>query len=521
MSFDHDAGARGDYYFPEIMGAGAGLFDADGDGDLDLYLVQGGDVPVEGREGQGGANRLYRNDLETGSPASLRFTDVTEASGTGDTGYGMGCAVGDYDSDGDVDLYVTNYGPNVLYSNDGHGRFTDVTSTAGVGDPLWSVSATFFDYDGDGDLDLLSVNYVAFADDVNRACTTSAGDREYCTPLAYRPQQDVLYRNNGDGTFTDVTEEAGLDGSPASGLGVISGDFDSDGRTDLYVANDAMPNQLWMNRGGRFEEAGIAGGAALNGDGAAEAGMGVTAGDVDGDGDEDLFVVHLFGETNTLYENSGRGLFTDRTSRAGLSGPSRRMTGFGTRFLDYDNDGSLDVVVVNGAVAKVDTQLEETWPYKMSNQLFQGSPTGRFTDVTPRAGVPFSQLESSRGLAVGDLDRDGGLDLVVTNCNGRARILRNLATSDTHWLRIGLEDPDATVSGALVELGKDTDRQVQTLRSDGSYASASESIVHFGLGSSPSPREVVVRWPDGTRELFSGIQVDQEVLLRRGEGETP
>lgn len=521
IDFTHVAGAEGDYYFPEIMGAGAGLLDVDGDGDLDLYLVQGGRVPVGGGPAPDAPrNRLYLNELS--STGRLAFTDVTDASGTGDRGYGMGCAVGDYDGDGDPDLYVTNYGPNVLYRNDGGGRFTDVTAAAGVGDPLWSVSASFLDYDGDGDLDLFNVNYVAFADDVNRKCRTSAGDQEYCTPLAYRAQADVLYRNDGDGTFTDVTAEVGLDGTPSSGLGVLSTDLDGDGRPDLYVANDAMPNQLWMNRGGRFEEIGLTAGAALNAAGAAEAGMGVTAGDIDDDGDEDVFVAHLFGETNTLYLNSGKGVFTDRTPRAGLAGPSRRMTGFGTRFLDYDNDGALDVVIVNGAVAKVDTQLEDPWPYRMTNQLFRGLPDARFEDVSASAGPAFAVLESSRGVAVGDLDLDGALDLVVANNNGPARVLLNEACAGTHWLRLAVVPAEGAVIGAVVELRR-SGAPVRTRRvhTDGSYASASDGRVHFGLAGDDAPADVFVRWPSGERELFRGLAVDREWTLRQGEGETP
>jgi len=524
VDFVHVAGATGRYYFPEIMGAGVGLFDYDGDGDLDLYLVQSGWVmPADAPAGEEPRNRLYRNDLELGPDGRrrLRFSDVTEELGVGDAGYGMGCAVGDYDGDGDPDLYVTNYGPNVLYRNDAGAGFTDVTDAAGVGDPRWSVSASFLDHDGDGDLDLFHVNYVAFADDVLRECTTSAGDREYCTPLAYRPLPDVLYENQGDGTFRDVSAAAGIAAVPGNGLGVAVADFDRDGRQDVYVANDAQPNRLWMNQGnGTFADRGLLSGSAVNAHGAAEAGMGVSVADFDQDGDEDIFVVHLFGETNTLYVNDGKGIFDDRTFNHGLGAPSRSMTGFGTRFFDYDNDGWLDLCVANGAVAKVDTQLDEPWPYKMSNQLFRGAPGGRFEDVSAAAGPAFAELLSSRGAAFGDLDLDGDVDLVVNDNNGPARVLENRVGARNHWLRVALEGPGARVLGATVRLVTASGlAREQRYHTDGSYGSASDARITFGLGGESAPVELTVRWPDGTSERWPGVAVDREVRLAKGAGQ--
>ena len=383
LDFHHFIGATGEYFFPEIMGSGVGVFDYDGDGDLDLYFVQGAilDPAKEVSQsvfpfsGEGPPrNRLFRNELNP--KGELRFTDVTREAGVGHRGYGMGMAVGDYDNDGHLDFYLTNFGPNVLYRNNGDGTFTDVTHDAGADDPRNSASCTFLDYDSDGDLDLYVANYVSFTIKGNRRC--GGERRDYCAPGVYQPMPDRLFRNEGNGRFTDRSEEAGLGRSFGAGLGVVAVDLNLDRRVDVYVANDGTPNQLWINQGdGTFQDQGLVSGTAYNIDGTAEAGMGVTAADFDGDGDEDLFVTHNKKETNTLYLNGRQAGFTDATSRFGLANASVPYSGFGTLWFDYDNDGWLDLFVANGAVVMDDRQpADSPYPYAQENQLFRGDGTG-------------------------------------------------------------------------------------------------------------------------------------------------
>ena len=357
------------------MGAGAALFDYDNDGDLDVYLIQG--ASLDGTMFPGGGNRLFQNNLvPTGR---LSFSDVTRIAGVASSGYGMGAATGDYDGDGDLDLYVTNFGPNVLYRNNGNGTFTDVTREAGVGDPRWSASAAFLDYDRDGDLDLFVTNYVDFTLKGNILCYDAAGGRDYCNPSVYRALPDRLYRNEGNGRFRDVTAPAGIGAKFGRGLGVIGDDFNRDGWPDILVANDGVENQLWMNqKDGTFQDAALSAGIAYNADGAAQAGMGVTADDFDEDGDDDVFISHLVRETHTLFLNEGRGLFHDATIRFGLAVPSYFGTGFGTRWFDYDNDGWLDLFVANGAVTIEENQRGSPYPYRQRNQLFHNESGRRF-----------------------------------------------------------------------------------------------------------------------------------------------
>jgi hypothetical protein len=517
LSFAHEAGEGGEYWLPEIMGAGVALLDYDGDGDLDLYLLQGGAVAPAA--GTAGGHRLLRSERD--ARGRLHFTDATAAAGLGDgAGYGMGAATGDLDGDGDADLYVTQYGQNRLYRNEG-GRFSDVTAGAGVADAGWSTSASFCDYDRDGDLDLYVAHYVVFAPGANRLCTGTAGRRDYCSPEVYAPQPDRLFRNDGGLRFTDVSEPSGIAARAAAGLGVACADFDGDGWPDFYVANDRMPDFLWRNLGdGRFAEEGAARGAAYDGDGKAEASMGIAGEDFDDDGDVDLFVTTYDPETNTLRRNEGAGTFLDVTDRHALGFPSLSCTGWGTAWLDVDLDGALDLYVANGGVVEVETQRGRSpRPYEQLNQLFRRQPDQRFA-LEPARGA-LALLENSRGAAFGDLDDDGDTDIVVTNNDGPARVLANVGRGPAHWLGVQLRSAasNSQALGARVSLLR-VGRPAMTrlAHTDGSYLSAGDPRVLFGLGAGARLERIVVAWPSGRRESWPGLAADRYHTLVEGTG---
>ena len=525
LSFTHVNGASGRYYFPELMGSGLALFDYDNDGDLDVFLVQGGPLDSAGtglREIP--TSKLFRNDLTldaAGGPR-LHFTDVTARAGVGLRAYGMGAAVGDYDNDGDLDLFVTAFGPDTLFRNNGDGSFTDVTAAAGVSDPLWSASAAFLDYDRDGDLDLFVANYVDFTVAGNKPCTDASGARDYCGPRAYRPVPDRLYRNDAGGRFTNVSGTAGIGKADGAGLGVATGDYNGDGWIDLYVANDATPNQLWINqRDGTFADDGLLSGAAMNAAGNPEGSMGIASGDFDGDGDEDLFVTNIIGETFVLYRNDGHGNFEDVRVGAGLAGATAASTGFGADWFDYDNDGWLDLFVANGAVNALESQRGQPRPFRMKNQLFRNTGAGRFVETSAAAGPAFDRAEISRGAAFGDLDNDGDVDIVVTTNGGPVRVLLNQSATASHWLQIALRQETANRFGFGARVGVERQGKPtlwRRVRTDGSYLSASDVRLHFGLSDGAAVGAVAVEWPDGTRERWTGVAVDRLVTLKRGEG---
>ena len=522
LIFDHFADLSDKFRLPEIMGSGVALLDYDRDGDLDVYLLQGASLDADADPANstfppksGLGNRLFENQLV---PAGqLSFTDATERSGLSFGGFATGVAVGDYDGDGAPDVYVTALGPNALFRNGGDGSFTQVD---GPQDERWSGSASFFDYDLDGDLDLFFTNYVDFTVRNNKQCFSPTGARDFCNPTVYNPVPDRLFRNDG-GRFSDRSLEAGLGAAFGNGLGVTTADLNSDGRPDLYVANDGTDNQLWISRPGqRFENTAMLSGAAVNADGRAEAGMGVIAADFDADGDDDLLLTHNTLETNTLYVNNGEGLFLDVTNRYGLGIASMPFTGFGLSWSDFDHDGWLDAFVANGAVVVMESLRGEPYPFAQDNQYFRGMPDGFEMLAGERVWGELEPLVG-RGMATGDIDNDGDLDVVASNNNGPAQLYLNQTDGD-RWVRVRLRSETANTHGigARVALhfagGGEAWRR---LHRDGSYFSASEPVVHFGLGDSAELASVEVRWPEGAREMFPAPQAGTEITLRQGAGE--
>lgn len=516
LRFQHYNGMTGNFYLPEITGSGGALFDFDNDGDLDVFLVQGNTLELNSKPDATMRGRLFRNDLTGGR---LRFTDVTDKSGIVATGYGMGAAVGDINNDGLPDLYLSNLGPDQMYLNKGDGKFVDVTKESGTDDPRWTTSASFFDYDRDGWLDLMIVNYADFTIANSPGCYAATTARDYCTPRVFRAPGNRLFRNKGNGTFADVTVASGIDKQFGHGLGIVSADFDDDGWIDIYVANDGDPNQLWINqKNGTFINEALLAGAAVNRNGQTEAGMGVDAGDFDGNGTDDVFVTHLMDETNTLYVNMGQALFEDRTREAGLGMPGRRFTGFGTVFFDYDNDGWLDLFVANGAVQLLPelVRRKDPFPLGQPNQVFRNTGKGSFVEVVDGLGLEMQLLEVSRGAAFGDVDNDGDTDLLVTNNNGPARLFLNQVGNGNHWLGlrvVGKAGRD--MLGARVEILVSKDRVLRRrVRTDGGYLSANDPRVLVGLGRETRVPLVRVRWPDGTVEEWNDIPVDKYSTLK-------
>ncbi|MGE0361028.1 MAG: CRTAC1 family protein [Vicinamibacterales bacterium] len=503
----HEAGR---YRLPEIMGGGAALFDMDGDADLDALLVQSG---VLGGPDNGPRHRLYRND------GTGRFEDVTDGSGIDVPGYGMGVATGDYDGDGDPDVYLTNLGGNVLLRNDGGGRFVDVTAAAGVAGSGWSTSAAFVDVDGDGWLDLFVTRYLDWTPGRERQCFSLTGVVDYCSPKNYdAPTSDLLFRNTGRGAFTDVSAAAGLATARGNGLGVLADDVDGDGRPDVFVANDGTPNHLWMNQGGgRLVESALPRGVAVDQDGAPKAGMGVHAADVDGDGDNDLLVVNLDAESDSYFRNDGRFL-VDATSTVGLRVVSRRFTRFGMALLDFDNDGRLDLYEANGRVG-LQGETFAADPYAEPNLLLRGIDGPAFAEVLPRGGTGSAIVRTSRAAAFGDIDNDGGLDILVANRDETPTLLRNVVPGRGHWLLLSVRDArgaDALGAQVRLRIGERVIRR--DVRSAFSYLAANDPRVHVGLGTVTRVDRIDVRWPDGTTEHFGPFDADRIVTVRKGTG---
>ena len=535
LDFVHFNGATGRFHYPELVPPGVGFFDYDNDGDLDVYLVQGrmldaGLMPEDALIPPAGpgplTDRLYRNDLEIGSDGTrrLRFTDVTAASGIEAHGYGLGVAAGDVNNDGWTDLFLTNYGPDALYINRGDGTFTEAAAERGIGPTAgFGVSAAFVDYDRDGWLDLYVGHNVDYTLESGIECGTLADARDYCPPETYGGTPDHLYRNTGDGRFVDVSETALVGGRFGPALGVSTADFDGDGWIDIYVANDGTENLLWINqRDGTFRDTGLLAGAALSEMGMTEASMGVDAADFDNDGDEDLFMTHLNGQGNNLYVNDGSGTFADRSTGSGLGAGSLAYTGWGTTWFDFDNDGWLDLLVVNGTITALPGRPAGQFPYDQRRTLFRNLGDGRFADVTEQAGDAFALSETGRGAAFGDVDNDGDVDVLVGNDAGPVRLLVNQVGQDRHWLGLRLAGVGGRdMLGARVAVVRDGAPTLwRRARSDGSYASANDPRLLVGLGDSDVRPTVRVHWPDGTVEEWRDVEIDRWTTLRAGEGES-
>ena len=542
----------GTYALPEVIGSGVALFDYDNDGALDVLHIR---FPPPGQEAAPAPNRLFRQQTDG------TFADVTEAAGIGHEGYGQGVAIGDVDNDGDRDVYVTNYRADAFYRNNGDGTFA--LQEAGLSSEAWGTSATFGDYDRDGYLDLYVANYVKF--DPEAVCRGKHGAPDYCNPQVFEPAMDRLFRNNGDGTFTDVSEQAGIAAMPGRGLGVVCLDLTNDGWADFYVANDGEANQLWVNqKDGTFAEEAILYGLAFNAYGQPEGSMGIAVGDVNGDTRPDLFLTHLSGETNTFYTTSTFSVFVDMTEMAGFAGRDLPFTGFGCGFVDFDNDTDLDIALVNGRVKRgailEEADTGEFWNfYAEPNLLFQNSgqrsavsgqedsnpqsavgnrqqenvpvpknlftdnrlliADSQFTDVSSRATDFTGRVEVSRGMAFGDIDRDGDIDMVVSGLDNRLRFFRNDAPPPQHHhLSVKAITQNRDAFGAQVTLRTASRALTGYVLSGTSYLSSSEPSVHFGLGNIDVIQAIEVHWQDGSRERFSGTKTNQRVVVYQGEG---
>jgi hypothetical protein len=524
LDFRHEAGPVGRYFMPQIMGSGLALLDFDNDGLLDLLLLQNGGPDSSAR------HRLFRRT------AAGRYEDVSAGSGLDFAGHGMGVAVGDFDNDGWIDVYVSQFGGGRLFRNRGKdetGRwlgFEDVTAAAGVALPHWGTSCCFVDYDRDGWLDLVVVNYVDY--DPSQPCSHPSGKPDYCHPSTFAGTLTRLFHNRGRDSeghwlgYEDVTVKAGLAKLPGPGLGITCADFDGDGWPDLFIANDAQPNRLWINqRDGTFKDEGPLRGVAVNGRGNVQANMGVALGDVTGSGRFDLFVTHLTEELHVLWQQTSPGFFKDRTAALGLAVPRYRGTGFGTVCIDFDNDGAVDLAVVNGRVARgpmTDAPgLSDYWrPYAERNQLFANQGDGHFRDVSVDNSDFCGTLAIGRGLAWGDLDNDGGVDLVVSNVAGPAKVYRNVAPQRGHWLLVRAIDPalKRDAYGAKITVSAGDRRRMGLVNPGQSYLSSGGPRVHFGLGAVTKIEEIRVDWPDGRAEVFPGPDVDRVIVLNRGAG---
>jgi hypothetical protein len=520
ITFQHDNAASSEKYLIETMGSGCGWIDYNQDGLLDLYIVNGAATRLYKPQHQL-RSALYRNNGDG------TFSDVTTQAGVGAEGlFGMGIAVGDYDNDGYPDLYVAGYDRSILYRNNGNGTFTDVTAHAGVANQnMWGSSAAWFDYDNDGRLDLVIANYVDWSPDNNLWCGEhKEGYRGYCRPDAYHPQTPTLYHNNGDGTFTDVSKSSGVGAKAGNGLGVVTFDYDNDGWQDIFIANDAMPNFLFHNnRDGTFREVGYMAGAAVSIDGRTEAGMGTDAGDTMGNGWLDLIVTHLDFEQARLYRNLKDGSFEDVTFQAKLGFTTFHLSGFGVRFMDYDNDGARDVLMANGHILDNIQLIHADTRYAEPKLMHRNIGRGVFENVSAKLGPDFVLPRVSRGAAVADYDNDGDLDILVSNNGQPAQLLRNDGGNKYHWLEIFLVGTKSNRDGvgARVKVVAGDLTQYDQRKGGMSFQSAQDPRLHFGLGKRETIDSIEIQWPSGMQTKLSNIKADQIVTLKEGEGQIP
>ena len=518
LDFAHVNGATPERHLAEIMSGGGLFFDYDDDGWVDVFVVDGGSLADKAVASRA-RHRLYRNRRDG------TFEDVSASSGITHGQYGMGACAADYDNDGWVDLYVTAVGTNSLYRNDGGKAFTDVTRTAGVaGAAGFSAGCAFADVDRDGDVDLFVVNYVDARVDNSLFCgDTTKKLRIYCHPLNFAQLPDVLYRNNGNGTFTDISREAGIAAQGGNGLGAVFGDYDDDGWIDLFVANDTTPNFLYRNRQGRgFEEVALVSGVAVASDGRSRAGMGTDFADYDGDGRLDLFVTNHELETHTLFRNLGKGLFEETTSRAGVGIPTLPYVGFGTVFFDYDNDTDLDLSIVNGHVMNSPGHFRPGATEAQRNLLFRNEGKGRFTDISRQAGGGFALVKISRALAAADIDNDGDLDLLIVNNGDSVDLLRNEGGSAANALLVRLVGTTGNRSavGARLRLTGGGTTQVREVKAGSSYLAQHDSRVHFGLATATRAERLEIRWPGGAIQVIENVPANQIVTITEGKGVT-
>ena len=513
--FHHTNGASADKHLVETMGSGGLFFDYDGDGWPDIFIVDGGSIadPAADRRAR---HRLFHNR------GNGTFEDVTERSGIRHLAYGMGACAGDYDGDGRPDLYVTGYGGNALYHNQGDGTFADVTAAAHVGNSRWSTGCAFADLDGDGDLDLWVTNYV----DADRAHSPLCSDaklgvRFYCHPLTYEPLSNTVYRNDGSGVFTDVSTSSGVSRLRSNGLGVVIADYDGDGRPDVFVANDTMPNFLFHNDGNfRFTETGLVSGIAVGADGHARAGMGIDTGDYDGDGRLDVVITNLDFEMHTLHRGLEHGLFAYASNESGIGFPTLPFVGFGVAFLDYDNDGRLDIAIANGHILDNAPKFRAGSTYMQRKLLFHNTTGRRFEEAGRTSGPAFSVERVSRGLAVADFDNDGDLDLLVTNNGQDAELLRNDGGNQLNAVEVRLRGraPNTDAIGARIQLTTSAGTQIRDVKAGSSYLSQNDLRAHFGLGRAAVADRVNVKWPSGQSEAFTNVAANQIITIEEGKG---